>query len=75
MDYAELIAHFRRPSDAAKALEVDRRLVDAWKQRRIPSKHQLKAEHVTAGALKADDEARAEAQEILGYVAGQEARL
>lgn len=68
MNYEELIEHYLRPSDAARALGVDRRLVDTWKKRRIPTSHQLKAEHLTNGTLRADDQARAEGREIAAYV-------
>jgi hypothetical protein len=67
--YDELVAHYGRPSDAATALEVDRRLVDGWKKRRIPSRYQLKAQFLTSGELKADQEAMNEGQEIARYMA------
>lgn len=68
MTYDDLIAHWGRPSDAASALEVDRRMVDSWKERRIPSKHQLKAAALSEGKLKADDQAVADGKEIAGYM-------
>lgn len=68
MTYEDLIGHYGRPSDAARALEVDRRLVDSWKKGRIPTAHQLKAQHLTAGALQADEQAQAEGREIASYV-------
>jgi len=76
MTYEDLIAHYLRPSDAARALDVDRRLVDTWKKRRIPTVHQLKAEHLTAGALQADQQAKEEGAEIASYVpAAEPARI
>lgn len=68
MTYEDLIEHYKRPADAGRALGVDRRTVDMWKRRRIPSVHQLKAEHLTDGALKADQQAKDEGQEIARYV-------
>lgn len=64
MLYDDLVGHFGAPSDAAKALGVDRRLVDGWKKRRIPTKHQLKAEVLSEGKLTPDDEAKREAEEM-----------
>ena len=68
MTYNELISHFEGLSEAARALGVDRRLVDRWKRRRIPSKHQLKAERKSSGKLKADAQATADAEEMASYV-------
>lgn len=73
MVYDDLIAHFKTPSDAARALGVDRRLVDAWKKRRIPSVHQLKASFVTEGKLAPDEQARKAGSEIATYVRDREA--
>ena len=64
MRYDDLIAHFGAPSDAGKALGVDRRLVDGWKKRRIPTKHQLKAQILSDGKLVPDAEAQKEANEM-----------
>jgi hypothetical protein len=64
MLYDDLVAHFGAPSKAATALGVDRRLVDCWKKRRIPTKHQLKAEILSEGKLAPDEEARREAAEM-----------
>jgi hypothetical protein len=74
MDYAQLVVHFGGLTKAADALGIDRRMVDAWKKRRIPSKWQMKAETLSGGVLKADQEAQDEAAEIAGYVAEQEKR-
>ena len=74
MNYEDLISHFETPSKAARAIDVDRRLVDAWKDRRIPSKHQMKAEHLSEGMLKADDQAHSEARELASYLP-KEARV
>jgi len=73
MDYDDLIRHYLRPSDAAKALGVDRRMVDVWKKRRIPTAHQLRAEFLTNGAIQADEQAKAEGLEIASYVMREEA--
>lgn len=73
MNYEDLIGHYLRPSDAARALRIDRRLVDTWKKRRIPTAHQLKAEHLTGGVLQADEQAKAEGKEIASYVQGEAA--
>lgn len=75
MQYDELVAHFGGLSKAAAALELDRRAVNAWSKRRIPSKWQMKAESVTDGKLRADDEARAEATEMASYIVSQEKRV
>lgn len=64
MLYEDLVSHFQSPSQAASALGVDRRLVDGWKKRRIPTKHQLKAEVVSNGKLIPDEEAKREAVEL-----------
>lgn len=64
MVYEDLIGHFGAPSDAAKALGVDRRLVDGWKKRRIPTKHQLKAQSLSSGELTPDVEAQRDAEEL-----------
>lgn len=68
MTYGDVVAYFKRPADAARALGLDRRSVDAWKRRRIPSVHQLAAEHLSGGKLVADDEAREEGRRIASYV-------
>lgn len=64
MLYDDLVSHFGTPSAAAKALGVDRRLVDGWKRRRIPTRHQLKAEQVSEGKLAPDQAAKKEAAEL-----------
>lgn len=64
MNYHDLLAHYIRPIDIANALGVSRQMVDAWKDRRIPSRHQLKAERITDGKLKADTQAHEEAEEF-----------
>lgn len=68
MKYDDLVSHFEGLSSAARALGVDRRLVDRWKKRRIPSRHQLKAQYLSHGKLKADRQARQEAKEFASYV-------
>jgi hypothetical protein len=75
MHYEDLVGHFGGLSKAASALDLDRRAVNAWSKRRIPSKWQMKAEAITDGKLRADDEARAEATEMASYVAAQEKRV
>ncbi len=73
--YENLVAHFQGLSKAAKALDLDRRTVNSWSKRpRIPSRWQMKAETLSDGALRADDEARAEATEMASYVADHEKR-
>ena len=75
MDYEQLVAHFGGPTKAAEALGLeDRRAVATWKNRRIPSKWQIKAENVSNGALQADQEARDEAAEIARDFAESEKR-
>jgi len=64
MKYDDVLSHFGTPSDAGRALGVDRRLVDGWKKRRIPTKHQLKAQQLSGGKLTPDDEAKKEAEEL-----------
>jgi hypothetical protein len=69
MQYADLVAHFGGPSDAADALGIDdRQTVHSWKTRRIPSKWQMKAQAITGGKLTADAQARSEAEELAGYL-------
>lgn len=68
MLYDDLVTHFDGLSSAARALSVDRRLVDRWKKRRIPTLHQLKAHHLSAGKLKLDEQARREAKEYALYL-------
>jgi hypothetical protein len=64
MLYDDLIGHFGTPSDAARALGVDRRQVNDWKKRRIPTKHQLKAQQESNAKLVPDEEALREAAEL-----------
>lgn len=69
MNYDQLTSHFGGPTKAAEALGLDdRRAVAAWKDRRIPSKWQMKAQAITNGVLKADKEAQTDAAEMAGYV-------
>lgn len=68
MVYDDLVAHFGGLSSAARALDVDRRIVDGWKVRRIPTRHQLKARHLANGKLKLDQQAKREAREIAMYL-------
>jgi len=75
MDYDQLVTHFGGPTKAAEALGLeDRRAVATWKARRIPTKWQIKAEAISGGALKADQEARDEAAEIAKDFAESEKR-
>ena len=67
MTYSQLVAHFGGLSKAAEALGIDRRHVFNWSERRIPSKWQVKAEHVTGGKLGADRQARDDAAAFLEY--------
>jgi hypothetical protein len=67
MRYEDLIGHFGGLTKAAEALGLDRRVVHAWRKRRIPSRWQLKAESLSDGVLRADDEARDEAVEYASY--------
>lgn len=68
MLYDDLVRHFGTPSDAARALGVDRRLVDGWKKRRIPTKHQLKAEQLSDRVLVPDEAAMKEAAELVALL-------
>lgn len=75
MNYEQLVEHFGGPTKAAEALGIeDRQTVAAWKNRRIPSKWQIKAQNVSGGAVKADREARDEATEIASDLAALEKR-
>lgn len=67
MTYDQVIEHYKGLSIAARALGEDRRAVHNWKGKRIPSRHQLKWERLTEGALNADEQAREEAAEFAGY--------
>lgn len=71
MLYEQLVSHFDTPSKAAHALGVDRRLVDGWKKRRIPTRHQLKAQHLSDGKLLPDDRAQREARELEQLLLGK----
>jgi hypothetical protein len=64
MGYDDLVGHFGTPSEAGRALGVDRRQVNDWKKRRIPTKHQLKAQQESNGKLVPDAEALKEAAEL-----------
>lgn len=64
MVYDDVVTFFHGPSNAARALGVDRRLVDGWKKRRIPTKHQLKAQMMSDGKLAPDGKAVEEAKEF-----------
>lgn len=72
MNYGQLVDHWKTPSAAAEALGVDRRRVDDWKKRRIPSKWQVKAAALSGGKLKADKKAQSEVAELAQYVAAQQ---
>lgn len=74
MLYDDVVGHFGTPSEAARALGVDRRLVNDWKKRRIPSKHQLKAQLESGGKLQPDDEALKDAEELKEILMRPEAR-
>ena len=70
MNYKQMVAHFGGLSKAAQALGLPRQTVHMWKRRgRIPSRWQIKAEARSDGKLRADRSARAEAMEIVAYVA------
>lgn len=64
MLYGDVVGFWGTPSGAAKALNVDRRLVDGWKKRRIPTKHQLNAQRLSDGKLIPDEQAKQEAAEL-----------
>lgn len=69
---------FGGPSKAAQALGIEsRQTVDSWRARRIPSKWQMKAENISGGKLRADREARKEAEEMASYLKpnGRERRV
>lgn len=68
MTYEQLVAHFGGPTKAGDALGLDRRHVFNWKDRRIPSKWQMKAEMVSRNKLRADRPARKEATEFASYM-------
>lgn len=74
MNFEQLVGHFTTPSKAAAALGADRRVVDSWKTRRIPSHWQMKAQTVSEFALQADQQAKDEAAEMARHVAEQERR-
>lgn len=71
MVYVDLVGHFSGLSSAARALGVDRRIVDSWKARRIPTRHQLKAHYLSDGKLRLDAQAKREAREIAMYLPGE----
>ena len=75
MIYESLVSHFVTPSRAAQALGVDRRLVDRWKKRRIPTRHQLKAAQISGGALVPDEQAQREAKEFESLLVGRQLEL
>jgi hypothetical protein len=50
--FDDLIAHFGSQAKAAKALNLDRQVVWAWKHRGIPLTRQYQIQVVTDGALK-----------------------
>jgi hypothetical protein len=55
MTYNELIKHYGTEAGAARARNLDRQRVHAWKSRdRIPTDDQIEYELVSGGALKAD---------------------
>lgn len=74
MLYEDLVAQFGTPSSAAHSLGVDRRSVDGWKKRRIPTKHQLKAAALRPGVLVPDEQARKEGEELASILINPEAR-
>ena len=70
MNYKQMVAHFGGLSKAAKALGLKRQTVHMWAGRgRIPTRWQIKAVAKSEGRLKADRQARAEALEMVTYVA------
>lgn len=56
MTYDDLLKHFGSEVEIQRALELEhRQTVNKWKgMKRIPTDHQIKAEVVTGGKLKAD---------------------
>jgi hypothetical protein len=69
MTYEQLMGFFGGPSKAAKALGIpSRQTVDSWRERRIPAKWQMKAENLSGGKLRADRQARKEAEEMASYL-------
>lgn len=69
MTYDQLIGHYGALHKVAEALGLDRRTVHAWKnKRRIPSKWQVRAQTDSAGKLRADKEARADAAEFVAFM-------
>ena len=67
MKYEEAVLYFHRPIDLARALQLDRRTVDCWRRRRIPSRWQVQLETITGGVLTADEQARSDAELFAGY--------
>lgn len=75
MKYEQLVEFFDGLTKAADALGVDRRVVDRWKRRRIPSRWQMKAQALSGGTLQADRQARDEAAELASYLKPKEKRV
>lgn len=55
MTKAEALAHYMTTRALARALDMRENTVSEWEK--IPHVHQLRLESITAGALRADDEA------------------
>lgn len=69
MNYKQVVRHFGGLTKTAQALGLKRQNVHNWGQReRVPARWQVKIEHLSCGALRADAQARREALEIAAYV-------
>lgn len=68
MTYNQIVGHYRGLSKAAKALEMSKQRINAWKRIRIPSDIQLEIAARTRGRLKADRQAIRTALRISAYV-------
>lgn len=55
MTFDDVKTHFRGAAKLAKALGMERQSVYRWKVVGIPLLRQLEIEHMTEGALKADE--------------------
>lgn len=57
MKKAEALTFFKTRRALARALGLIDNAINTWKGENIPPVHQIKLEALTAGALRADDEA------------------
>lgn len=64
MDYKDVVGYWGGQSKAGKILGLDRRRVDAWKTRRIPTVHQIKAWRKSQGKLRLDEQAKRVARDL-----------